>query len=401
MLASAISTCLNLARLIGKSSIALITILGVWTATAQAHETRPAVLDVVTTSERANMTMTLIAEPLLAGIDLSAFADTDDAPQAEEYDRLRALDSGAFQAQVEAAWPQIAAGFMTQGMGDLELVSVAVLAEDNLELPRDTVIQFTAALPAGDDPIALGWQAENGGLVVRHGAGDDAYAGFLEGGEISVDLPRTGGVQETAGQTFWRFIVEGFEHILPKGLDHILFVLGLFMFALAWRPLLAQVTTFTLAHTVTLGLATLGVITIPGDWMWAVEALIALSITYVAVENILRPRLGWWRIVVVFVFGLLHGLGFASVLGDLGLAQGQFILSLIAFNIGVELGQLFVIAVAFALLVIAVRAARMGDLNPGEEAVRDQSVLYRAVSLYGSITIALIGVYWVIERTLF
>jgi len=141
---------------------------------------------------------------------------------------------------------------------------------------------------------------------------------------------------------FWRFVVEGFEHIIPKGLDHILFVFGLFLFSLAWRPLLAQITAFTLAHTVTLGLATLSVITIPTAQMWLIEALIAISIAYVAIENILRPKLGWWRIVVVFGFGLLHGLGFASVLGNLGLAQGQFVLSLIAFNIGVEFGQLTV-----------------------------------------------------------
>jgi hypothetical protein len=118
--------------------------------------------------------------------------------------------------------------------------------------------------------------------------------------------------------------------------------------------------------------------------MWLVEALIAISIAYVAVENILRPKLGWWRILVVFGFGLLHGLGFASVLGDLGLAQGQFILSLIAFNIGVELGQLAVIAAAFVLFALPL----------------GRSAMYRPVVVIpGSLAIAFVGLWWAFERS--
>ena len=120
----------------------------------------------------------------------------------------------------------------------------------------------------------------------------------------------------------------------------------------------------------------------PGQ-MWLVEALIAISIAYVAIENIFQSKLGWWRIVVVFCFGLLHGLGFASVLGDLGLAQGQFILSLIAFNIGVELGQLAIIASALIILTLPFgRSQRYRKL----------------VVIPGSVVIAGIGLWWAIER---
>jgi hypothetical protein len=193
-----------------------------------------------------------------------------------------------------------------------------------------------------------------------------------------------GKVEESVPAVFWRFVVEGFDHIIPKGLDHILFVFGLFLFSQVWRALLWQITAFTLAHTVTLGLATLSVIAIPAGQMWVVEALIATSIAYVAIENIFQSKLGWWRIVVVFCFGLLHGLGFASVLGDLGLAQGQFILSLIAFNLGVELGQLAIIASALIILTLP-----FGRAN-----------LYRRfVVIPGSLAIALVGVWWAIERT--
>ena len=124
-------------------------------------------------------------------------------------------------------------------------------------------------------------------------------------------------------------------------------------------------------------------ITIPSSQMWLVEALIAISIAYVAAENILRPNLGWWRIVVVFGFGLLHGLGFASVLNDLGLSQGQFILSLVAFNIGVELGQLAVIVAAFMLLALP-----FGNFTQ-----------YRKFVVFPfSLTISIVGIYWAFER---
>ena len=351
---------------------------------ARAHELRPAVAEVSVHEDRIEISLRLAVETLLAGIDQSQIADTDDAPEAEIYDRLRGLSDRALAQMVETQFADISGGISVEGAGPLSLTSVEVLAEMDLELPRDTVVTMSAELSPGTTPVSFGWAAQNGGLVVRHGEGPEAYAAFLQGGEVSAPLPRSGAVEESTGAVFLRFVIEGFEHIIPKGLDHILFVLGLFFFSLAWRPLLAQITAFTLAHTVTLGLATLSIITIPAAQMWLVEALIAISIVYVAVENILCPKLGWWRILVVFVFGLLHGLGFASVLGDLGLAQGQFILSLIAFNIGVEFGQLAVIAAAFVLFALPL----------------GRSAMYRPmVVIPGSLTIAFVGLWWAFERS--
>ena len=351
---------------------------------ARAHELRPAVAEVSVREDRIEIALRLAVETLLAGIDQSQIADTDEAPEAEVYDQLRGLPDQTLAQMVEMRFADISRGIFIEGAGPMLLTSVDVIAEPDLELPRDTVVTMSAELPAGTAPVSLGWAEENGGLVVRHGEGPNAYAAFLQGGEVSAPLPRSGAVEESTGAVFLRFVVEGFEHIIPKGLDHILFVLGLFFFSLAWRPLLAQVTAFTLAHTVTLGLATLSIITIPAAQMWLVEALIAVSIAYVAIENILRPKLGWWRVLVVFGFGLLHGLGFASVLGDLGLAQGQFILSLIAFNIGVELGQLAVIAAAFVLLALPF----------------GRSAIYRrAVVIPGSLAIAFVGLWWAFERS--
>ena len=143
----------------------------------------------------------------------------------------------------------------------------------------------------------------------------------------------------------------GVEHILG-GIDHLLFVLGLLILAGgSWRRMVATVTAFTAAHSITLALATLGVARVPQR---PVEAIIALSIAFVAVE-ILRTRAGnpglaarspW---VVAFAFGLLHGFGFAGALSEVGLPQGQIPLALLFFNAGVELGQLAFIAGVLAV----------------------------------------------------
>jgi hypothetical protein len=139
----------------------------------------------------------------------------------------------------------------------------------------------------------------------------------------------------------------GFEHIVPKGIDHILFVLCLFLLSPRVSALLKQVTAFTVAHSITLALAMYDVVELSPR---VVEPLIALSIAYVALENVATTRVGPWRPAVVFAFGLLHGLGFAGALRELGLPRSEFVTALVSFNVGVELGQIAVIATAFALV---------------------------------------------------
>lgn len=178
-----------------------------------------------------------------------------------------------------------------------------------------------------------------------------------------------------------RYLALGFWHIVPEGLDHILFVLGLFLLAARWRPLLVQVSAFTLAHTLTLALSTYGVVELPST---LVEPLIALSIAYVAIENLLTRRLHPWRPVLVFAFGLLHGLGFAGVLGQLGLPETERLAALLAFNAGVELGQLTVILAAFAAV---------GWL-------RDREWYRSRVVVPASVGIAAMGLWWAVTRAL-
>jgi hydrogenase/urease accessory protein HupE len=158
-------------------------------------------------------------------------------------------------------------------------------------------------------------------------------------------------------RTYWR---HGVEHIL-FGFDHLLFVLGLILIVRSRRVLLLTITAFTVAHSITLALATIGVVHVPGP---PVEAAIALSILLLAVEvvRLQRGDAGFsarWPWLVAFAFGLLHGFGFASALSDVGLPQGDIPLALFAFNVGVECGQLAFVAVVLGASGLA-RRLRLG-----------------------------------------
>lgn len=359
----------------------------VWVATlsaAVAHELRPAVADVTVSATEVMIDLRVVLEPLVTGMNISELQDTDDSPLSDQHDELRALDPAAFEQAFREVWPNLKDGFtLLAGETELtpEIVGVTVPEVGDTDLPRDSRLQLVAQLPPDGAAVRVGWAGLFGPLVIRQvGGGEDAYSAILQGGDLSEPLPREGYSTESAGTVFLRYIVSGFEHIIPKGLDHILFVLGLFFFSLQMRPLLLQVTAFTLAHTVTLALAASGYVSIPAN---IVEPLIALSIAFVAIENIRGGSIGWTRIAVVFAFGLLHGLGFASVLGDVGLQAGRFAVGLIGFNIGVELGQLAVILAAFLLL-----AFPFGRRN-----------WYRsAIAVPVSVAIALVGIWWTFER---
>ncbi|MEL7486267.1 MAG: HupE/UreJ family protein [Pseudomonadota bacterium] len=176
----------------------------------------------------------------------------------------------------------------------------------------------------------------------------------------------------------------GIQHILPGGADHILFVLALFLASERVRSLVLQISAFTVAHTATLGFAAAGVINPPTS---IVEPLIAFSIALVAVENLFLKDISRWRLPVVFGFGLVHGLGFAGFIRDVGLPPGQFWSSLIGFNLGVEAGQL---AVVLAALLISV---------PLKAALARTAISYRTlVVIPGSALIAGIGLWWAAAR---
>jgi hypothetical protein len=190
-------------------------------------------------------------------------------------------------------------------------------------------------------------------------------------------------VPKTKLQQFITYLKLGFVHIVPLGLDHILFVVGLYLLSPHWKPLLTQVTAFTIAHSITLALGLYGVLAVSPR---IVEPLIALSIAYVAIENIVTSKLQPWRPFVVFAFGLLHGLGFAGILTEVGMPRSDYAAGLIGFNVGVELAQLFVIVVAWGL----------SGLWFSQRSWYRQRVVWPA-----SAAIAAIGIFWTIERIWF
>lgn len=188
--------------------------------------------------------------------------------------------------------------------------------------------------------------------------------------------------------TFGLYVRIGVEHILPGGLDHILFVLALCLSSLKARALIVQISSFTVAHTMTLGLAAAGVIAPPAT---LVEPLIAATIALVAIENMIFGSIRAWRPLLVFGFGLIHGLGFAGFFGELGLPPNQFWSALLGFNLGVELGQLSVVALA-VIVLLQIRRRLAGRSGADK--------LYRSwIVLPGSAAIGLTGLWWAIQRS--
>ncbi|MCU7549621.1 HupE/UreJ family protein [Chitinophagaceae bacterium LB-8] len=178
----------------------------------------------------------------------------------------------------------------------------------------------------------------------------------------------------------WNYLKLGITHIIPYGLDHILFITSLCLLNAKFKTILWQATAFTVAHTITLTLSVQNIYVMPGA---IVEPIIALSIAFVALENLLLQDLKPWRVILVFLFGLIHGMGFASALNETGLPPNRVSLSIASFNIGVEIGQFIVIAMVFALLIIPFR----------------NNIRFKKVVVYPlSVCIALIATYWMIER---
>ena len=353
---------------------------------AGAHEIRPAVVDVHLQADGTyQVSLQVNMEALLAGVS-PAHSDTNESPNAQSYNRLRALPAKKLEERIRAFWPQYRDGVRLDFDGDRSapvLTALDVPEPGDLARARLTTVRLSGGIPPGARTLRWTYAPEYGGSVLRlrRAGASEVIAAWVREGEASATYPLAGDVAgATRSAVFGQYLVLGFTHILPKGLDHMLFVLGLFLLSTRLSPLLWQVTAFTLAHSITLALSMYGVIELSPA---IVEPLIAASIVAVAVENLLTARLHAWRIFVVFGFGLLHGLGFAGVLTEIGLPRDEFVTGLIAFNVGVEGGQLAVIALAFLAVGYWFR----------------HKPWYRArVVLPLSGPIALTGTYWMVER---
>lgn len=352
-----------------------------------AHQLRPSIVNVeFTQNGKVNLKIETNIERILAGIGVT-HEDTDDAPEAERYNQLRKLSAHDLKAEFlkqSDGWLQNLSLKFDDSLVALKLVSLDIPEVGDIERSRLSNVYLSTEIPSLSKRVTWHYPEQYGNNVVHFyyaNAKKNKTSHWLTKNAQSPEfILNATYVSKPFLQVAWEYTELGYEHIVPKGLDHILFVLGLFLLSARLRPLLWQVTAFTVAHSITLGLTIYGVLSLPSS---IVEPLIALSIMYVGLENIWVKELKPWRIALVFLFGLLHGMGFAGVLSELGLPESDFLTALLFFNVGVEAGQLSVILGSFILVFWL---------------LKDERRYRQWVIVPFSIMIALMGGYWLIER---
>lgn len=332
-------------------------------------------------------------EALLTGIN-SQFKNTKESPNAQKYDVLREMSS----VELEKAFDPFKSTFVNNVKLKLddEIVQVKIIAVTIPEpgytkVPRISLIRLQGKINRTVEKISWFYPAIYADNAVRVRQVDNHQEKWhwsnwqwLRNDQWSEPFSLNEVFhKESTGSIITTYTLAGFKHILPWGLDHILFIIGLFLLSTQLRPLFWQVTMFTVAHSITLSLAMLEIVSLPAQ---IVEPLIALSIAYIGIENIVLKKLKPSRIIVVFLFGLLHGMGFASMLKDFGMPQDSFVTALISFNVGVELGQILIIVLAFISIAFWFRQKRW----------------YRKmVVIPASALISIIGLFWTYDRLIF
>ena len=181
---------------------------------------------------------------------------------------------------------------------------------------------------------------------------------------------------------FGHYLRVGFEHVIPLGYDHILFIISLFFFDSKLKTAVIQCSIFTVAHSLTLALVALGYLKFDTR---LVETVIALSIFFVAFENLFSSKLKAGRLCLVFIFGLLHGMGFATALNEIGLPKNEFLTALVGFNCGVEVAQVVILLVCYIMIAKWIRDKDWYS-----------SMFVRPLSM----GISLVALFWAIERYL-
>lgn len=232
--------------------------------------------------------------------------------------------------------------------------------------------EFVMRIEEGERPDFVVGLGKDNYVVIK--PGDEARLFKTHAKSPEVEIRKAG---------LWGVLVMGYQHVIPEGVDHLLFILGLFLMARKWHALLSQSLAFTLAHSVTLGLASMEVIHL-SQWSlaWMIEPMIALSIAVVAFENIWLKEGGRHRVVMVFFFGLIHGLGFAGSLGTALDRSGAGSLSALAVaNLGVELAQVTILASAWILTLYWWKKP-----------------VYERFRIAASLTIGVIGLVWFVQR---
>ncbi|MFO1464206.1 MAG: HupE/UreJ family protein [bacterium] len=251
------------------------------------------------------------------------------------------------------------------------------------EAQEATTLQLSLSCPTSPGPVAIHYDLFYGDPSHRHlmklKAFGRTYSFTFSPAQRDAQFGEGG-----LGETIRNFLQLGLEHILI-GFDHILFVLALIFGAKRFRDLLWLVTSFTLAHSLSLALATLGIVSLPPT---VVEPAIAASIVFLAVMDLLAsgPRTPRGMLLLTFGFGLIHGLGFSYVLQEANLQAGNLAVPLVFFNLGVEIGQLLIVALGYPLTLGLARLLRQN---------------YRYLKRASLALIAATGLYWLVERLFF
>jgi len=355
-----------------------------------AHELRPAIANLNIYEKdniiNANLSIQLNLEAIIAGIE-TKHSNTEKSEKSGEYQDLRKMSPAILLNQFNSKIKNFSNKInliSNNSILDLTLISVVIPEVGNTNIIRDTIITFDIQ-NIKEEQFKFSWDKNLGSIILRINSinNEPLYTELIEEDKKSKWFSIKNKTKLDLFQNIKEYTLLGFKHIIPKGLDHILFILALFLLSPKLRPLVLQVSIFTLAHTITLFLGALKIITISAVF---VEPIIALSICFIAIENLFTESIKKTRPYIIFIFGLLHGLGFAGVLNEIGIATNLFISSLISFNVGVELGQISIIILSYILIALLFQ----------------KKYWYRnRITKPISVIIASIGFYWFIQRLFF
>ena len=368
--------------------VRFLFIILISSSVALSHELKPSVANISFEKKQNFYSAELIIqtnlESLIAEIE-EGVQDTNDSENSEYYNSLRKKDIQSVKQEFKNKIPNFAENiFLGDGTKQYQfnIIDIRIDPMPDLNVSRQTFLTLKAE-NIESDVLNFGWKREYGPIIIRVLTTqlEEGHAQLITPGLKSSTFSIVNKTNDTLWENIFNYVIIGFEHIVPKGLDHILFVIGLFLFSPKFKPLIIQISAFTLAHTITIFLGVLEIVQIPAE---IVEPIIALSISYVAIENIFFKKVSIWRPIVIFSFGLLHGLGFAGVISEIGLPQTSFIISLISFNVGVEFGQLAIILICFASVYW----------------IKNKNWYKKYFTNPLSIFIAIIGLYWFVERVL-
>ena len=351
-----------------------------------SHELSPNIINFQIDKNRISIEFTTNLEAYLAGVDFSILDNTNDHDNETYYKTLRKLNNSELTKIFLKNWDKFVSLFsiVNEDGTKLSNFNFSKIDTEDIDNPQVSRLSNIYFFVENQEMKPVTFQASRtlGEIIFRQIGVENGVTQFLLSGEKSKIISAKTEKPLDWIDTFLDYIHVGFAHILPKGLDHILFVFGLLFLTPKFYPLLIQVSIFTLAHTITLAISSLKIINISTA---IIEPLIAASIIYVAIENFFNSSLTKYRSIIIFFFGLLHGLGFASVLSSFGLPGTNFIWALVGFNVGVEIGQLTIILAFYTIFIYWIKT---------------KNYYRNYISIPGSLIIALFGTFWLLERTL-